>query len=254
MSIEATGGWNGVVRVAAGADLHCSEANRSEIEAALAGLDGRVDLVLIAGDVTTHGEPEQAAVLADACRGVSTPIVAVLGNHDWHAARHGEIAALLREAGVTVLDRAATVCRVAGTEVGVVGTKGFVGGFPPNELPDWGEPLLREVYAEGGAEADAIGRGLDQIARCPIRVVVLHYSPVADTLEGERREIWAFLGSHRMAAPIARHRPELVVHGHAHAGSAEGEIAGIPVYNVAAPVIGDYFRVFELSPADRALS
>jgi uncharacterized protein len=182
------------------------------------------------------------------------PVVAVLGNHDWHANRRDEVVALLEDAGITVLERDWTVCDLDGTRVGIVGTKGFVGGFPDSALPDFGEPVLRRVYAETTAEVEALERGLDRVADCPLRVVLLHYSPTSTTLEGEPKGIWAFLGSDRLARPIAEHTPDLVLHGHGHAGQFEGFIGAIPVFNVAHPVIGRDFWVFELASEGREAS
>jgi Icc-related predicted phosphoesterase len=113
-------------------------------------------------------------------------------------------------------------------------------------LPDFGEPSLRAVYAETTAEVEALDEALRAVATCPIRLVVLHYSPVEATLEGEPREIFTFLGSDRLAAPILEHGPDLVVHGHAHAGSAEARIGEVPVYNVSMPLNGSAFRIFEV--------
>ena len=233
------------IRVAAAGDIHCSPSRRSEIEEAFARLDG-ADLVLLAGDLTTHGEPEQAAVLAGAVRALAVPVVAVLGNHDWHSNRQEEIIRLLRDAGITVLDRSWTTLEVRGTRVGVAGTKGFVGGFPDSQLPDFGEPVLRQVYAETTEEVRALQHGLDAIADCAVRIVLLHYAPTWTTLEGEPKTIWTFLGTDRMAPPIEAHRPDLVVHGHGHAGRFDGSIGDIPVYNVALPVIRRDFWLFEL--------
>jgi hypothetical protein len=152
------------LRVAAAGDVHCDESNRAQTEAAFAKLAGAADIVLLAGDLTTHGEPGNAAVLADACRDLDMPIFTVLGNHDWHADRAAELAAVLEEAGITVLDRDHARCTVRGIEVGVAGTKGFVGGFAGSFLPDFGEPLLREVYREAGEEVTALERGLEAIS------------------------------------------------------------------------------------------
>jgi Icc-related predicted phosphoesterase len=234
------------VRIAAAGDVHCTPERRPEIEASFAGLAGEADLVLLAGDLTTCGEPEEAAVLADACRGLQLPVVAVLGNHDWHANRSSEIANILEEAGVKVLERGWTVCDLDGTKVGIVGTKGFIGGFPDSALPDFGEPLLRQVYAETTTEVEALEEGLQAIADCPLRVVLLHYAPTATTLEGEPPGILAFLGSDRLARPVSEHVPDLVLHGHGHAGTFEGFIGKVPVYNVSIPVMGRAFWVFEL--------
>jgi uncharacterized protein len=240
------------IRIAAAGDIHCHEGNRDHVVEAFAALEGSVDLVLLAGDLTTHGEPEQAAVLAEACQRLTVPVFAVLGNHDWHAARVGDVTALLEEAGIALLDRCSKSCTVSGVEVGIVGAKGFVGGFPGSHLPDFGEPLLRELYAETTREVKAVARGLKAIAHCPVRVVLLHYAPIAQTLAGEPEGIWSMLGSDRLAVPIAEHEPDLVLHGHAHAGIFQGTIGAVPVYNVSVHVMSRDFWVFELSGLDRA--
>jgi Icc-related predicted phosphoesterase len=242
---------NRILRVAAAGDIHCSEETRETVKASFAELRGQADLVLLAGDLTTHGEPGQAEVLAEVARDFGIPIYAVLGNHDWHVNRADEVSAILAGSGVTVLERSSAICEVGGHRVGIVGTKGFVGGFPDSELPDFGEPLLRKIYAETTLEVDALERGLQEIASCPVRIVLLHYSPTTTTLEGERPTIWAFLGSDRLARPIAEHRPHLVVHGHGHAGTFEGFVGAVPVFNAAVPVIGRDFFVFELDAEGR---
>jgi Icc-related predicted phosphoesterase len=233
------------VRVAAAGDIHTSEEERTRLEAAFAEAEQQADLILLAGDLTTYGEPEQAAVLADITHGIGIPMIAVLGNHDWHADRRDEVVETLRGGGLQVLERDSAIVEAGGTSVGVAGTKGFIGGFPDAQLPDFGEPLLRRVYAETSAEVEAIDRGLRAVADCPIRIVLLHYSPTTTTLEGERQTIWAFLGSDRMARPIAEHRPDAVFHGHGHAGTFAGAIDGIPVFNVGVPVTGRPFWIFE---------
>lgn len=234
------------VRIAAAADLHASAPLRPRLEAAFARVEERADLVLLAGDLTTHGLPEQAAVLADACRPLRVPVLAVLGNHDHHAGREREIVEVLADAGVRTLDREALVCDLDGSDVGVVGCKGFVGGFPGAEIPDFGEALLRQVYRETTREVDALEAGLEEVAGCHRRVVLLHYAPVPETLVGEPEGIWAFLGSGRLAGPIGAHRPDLVLHGHAHHGSFAGAVGDVPVRNVAVHVTGEDFAFFEL--------
>jgi Icc-related predicted phosphoesterase len=237
------------IRIAAAGDIHCSPENRAAVEAAFAQIEDEADLILLAGDLTTYGEPDEAEVLADICRSLAVPVLAVLGNHDWHANRRDEIVAALEGAGVKVLERGWTICELDGAKVGVVGTKGFVGGFPDSHLPDFGEPLLRQVYAETSAEVTAIEEGLREVDDCDYRIVLLHYSPTATTLEGEPRVIWAFLGTDRMAPPIAEHRPDVVLHGHGHRGRFEGFIGEVPVFNVAVPVMRRDFFVFELDGA-----
>jgi Icc-related predicted phosphoesterase len=234
------------IRVAAAGDIHCAEPLRERIARAFSDLRGRADVVLLAGDLTTHGEPEEAAVLADACRGLDIPVYAVLGNHDYHVNRCDEVIAVLEDAGITVLQRSYAVHEVGGLELGIVGGKGFVGGFPGAELPDFGEPLLREVYAETTREVEALERGLEAVSGCHRVVVLLHYAPVPETLVGEPETIWAFLGSSRLGGPIGAHRPDLVLHGHAHRGTFAATLGPVPVRNVAVHVLGRDFELFEL--------
>jgi Icc-related predicted phosphoesterase len=245
-------GAKATVRVAAAGDVHVRDSNRDALAEAFGALEGEVDLVLLAGDLTTHGEPAQAALFAEVCRPLSTPVVAVLGNHDLHANREREVRAALEEGGAIVLEREVRVLELRGVEVGIVGLKGFVGGFAGSNLPDFGEPQLRDVYATTTEDVAALDRGLRAISMCPCRIVLLHYSPTAETLAGEPEGIWAFLGSDRLAAPILEHAPDLVLHGHAHAGTFEARIGESPVYNVSVPVMGRDFWVFELSTAGRA--
>jgi Icc-related predicted phosphoesterase len=234
------------LRVAASADIHAAEPLRERIERAFASVAEESDLVLLAGDLTTHGLPEQAAVLADACRELRPPVVAVLGNHDHHSGKCDEVKDALADGGIAVLDRDHTIIEIGDAEVGIVGTKGFVGGFPGAEIADFGEPVLREVYRETTLEVEALERGLEAVAGCHKVVVLLHYSPTSETLVGEPEPIWAFLGSGRLAAPIGMHRPDLVVHGHAHNGAPRGLIGEVPIYNVAVHVTGQDFAVFDL--------
>jgi len=260
MTIHATGRPPGVqeecrIRIAAAGDVHYGRPeDRERARSAFAGLAGRVDLVLLAGDLTTHGEPEQSAIVAEAAAEVDVPVLAVLGNHDCHANRAREVADVLEQAGIVVLDRSHQILGICGAQVGVVGTKGFVGGFTGSHIPDFGEPLLRQVYAEGMEEVAALDAGLRAVALCPFRIVLLHYAPTTETLEGERRDIWAFLGTDRLAVPLAEHTPDLVLHGHAHHGTFSGHVGEVPVYNVSVPVMGEDWWVFEISGARRVPS
>jgi Icc-related predicted phosphoesterase len=235
-----------VVRIAAAGDIHCREANRDAIAAAFARLDGSADVALVAGDLTSHGTLAEAEVLIEAVAATAVPVFAVLGNHDWEGGEAEAMVEALREGGVHLLERGHAIVDVGGVELGIVGVKGYVGGFAPHQMPDFGEPGLKAVYAETGAEVDALDAGLRAVATCPVRVVLLHYSPVAATLRGEPPEIWAFMGSDRFAAPILEHGPDLVLHGHAHAGAPEGAIGEVPVRNVSIPVIGTDWWTTEL--------
>jgi uncharacterized protein len=234
------------IRVAAAGDIHAVEPLREHIARSFHDVARESDVILLAGDLTTHGLPEQALVLADACRDVPVPVVAVLGNHDHHSNRCPDVVDALRGGGIHVLEREHVVFEIGEREVGIVGTKGFVGGFPGAELPDFGEPLLREIYHETTREVEALEHGLEAVAGCHVRIVLLHYAPITDTLVGEPERIWAFLGSGRLAAPIGMHRPDLVVHGHAHHGARRGVIGEVPVLNVAVHVTGEDFVRLEL--------
>jgi uncharacterized protein len=239
------------IRIAAAGDVHCRESHRAEVAEVFAKLEGSVDMVLLAGDLTTCGEPAEAQVLAEACQPLSMPVIAVLGNHDWHTGQADEVTAVLEEAGVEMLERTSTIHEIRGHEVGVAGAKGFVGGFGAAHLPDFGEPLLREVYRETSEDVEALGRTLAEIANCPLRIVLLHYSPTEMTLVGERSDIRPFLGTDRLAAPILEHQPDVVLHGHAHAGRLEGRVGEVPVYNVSVPVIERDFWILEMSVPTR---
>lgn len=238
------------LRIAATGDVHCRDSNREAVVESFAQLGEDVDLVLVAGDLTSHGRLEEAEILCEAAAATAAPVYAVLGNHDWHADEAEAILERLQAGGVHMLDRRSAVCQVGVVEVGIVGVKGFVGGFAPRHLPDFGEPSLRAVYAEATAEVEALEQGLHEVATCPVRIVLLHYAPVEATLEGEPREIWVFLGSDRLAAPILEHGPDLVLHGHAHAGSPDGLIGETPVHNVSQPLLGTDFRFFELDTSE----
>lgn len=242
------------IRIAAAADIHGAEIHRSRLADAFSGIEDRADLVLLAGDLTTHGEPEEAAVVAAACRSLGIPVYAVLGNHDFHSGREDEVVEVLREAALTVLHRDWTIFELGDVQVGIVGTKGFVGGFPGSTLPDFGEPLLRRVYRETTEEQEALAEGLQCVAHCDLRIVLLHYAPTEETIEGEPQGIHTLLGSSRLAIPIAEYRPDLVLHGHAHLGRFEGRVGDVPVYNVAVHVTGQDFWVFDLEVAARGRS
>jgi Icc-related predicted phosphoesterase len=238
------------VRIAAVGDIHCDPREADRIADAFDRVADQADIVLLAGDLTTHGELAQAQVLADVVREFPLPVVAVLGNHDYHSDRVSELTELLTAAGVTVLERSFVVLSVANVSVGIAGLKGFMGGFG-GQMANFGEPLVRACYGEVTKDVEALNQGLDAIAGTQIRVVLLHYAPTADTIQGEPPGIWAFLGTERLAAPIAAHQPDLVLHGHSHGGTFEGCIGSVPVYNVAVHVIGRDFWVFELEPKQR---
>ena len=238
------------VRIAAAGDIHAGSAERDRVREAFRLVEDQADLVLLAGDLTQHGQVDEVCVVADACRELEIPVVAVLGNHDWQSDRPADLTRALAEAGVVVLERSHTILPVRGASVGIAGVKGFVGGFG-NQWANFGEPIFREAYAETTKDVDGLEQGLRAIEPCGVRIALLHYSPVEATLVGEPERLWLVLGADRLAGPIRQHRPDLVLHGHAHHGSFEGAIDGVPVYNVALHVMGREFWVFELDAEAR---
>jgi Icc-related predicted phosphoesterase len=241
-----------LVRIAATADLHCGPDREAHLRDVLAGVPQAADLLLLGGDLTNLGEPSEAAALARICRELETPTFAVLGNHDWHSGHHDDLIAALTVGGIQVLEGSATTVKIDSCEVGIVGTKGFIGGFSGHShVDDFGEPTLRALYREATHDVEALDNGLRQVAPCALRIVLLHYSPTRETLAGEPDGIWAFLGNDRLAAPIVQHEPDLVLHGHAHAGSFTGAIGEVPVRNVSMMVLGAGYTVFELQTHER---
>lgn len=221
------------MRIAAVGDLHAGRATTREQIAHLREVGHDADLLLLAGDLTDHGDPAEAAILAEELRRVRVPIVTVLGNHDFERGRPFAVIDVLEQAGVRVLDGTS----ITFGDVGIAGVKGFGGGFDPRHLGAFGERVLKDFVAEVDAEADKLEASLNRL-RTRYRVALLHYSPVTDTLQGEPREIYPFMGSSKLASVIDRCGATFVVHGHAHAGSFAGRTPkGIPVYNVAAKVL-----------------
>jgi uncharacterized protein len=238
------------IKVAAAGDIHAGSAERERVIDAFRRVGEQADLILLAGDLTQHGQVDEVCIVADACRDLDVPVVAVLGNHDWQSDRAQDLMRSLAEAGVVVLDRSHTILPIGGVSVGIAGVKGFVGGFG-QQWANFGEPLFRQAYAETTRDVEGLEQGLAAIEPCAVRIALLHYSPVEATLVGEPEGLWIVLGADRLAGPIRDHHPDLVVHGHAHHGSFEGDVDGVPVYNVAVHVMGREFWVFELDAERR---
>jgi Icc-related predicted phosphoesterase len=223
-----------VVNLAAIGDLHVTKKSAGVFQPIFAQVSDRADVLLLAGDLTDYGLPEEAHILAnELARTVKIPIVAVLGNHDYESGKQDEVTAILTQAGVTVLDGDTQEIR----DVGFVGVKGFCGGFGRRTLEPWGEPMIKQFVQEAVNEAMKLESGLARL-RTRHRVALLHYSPSESTVAGEPLEIFPFLGSSRLEEPINRYAVSAVFHGHAHRGAPEGRTReGIPVYNVAAPLL-----------------
>jgi Icc-related predicted phosphoesterase len=237
------------IRIAAVADLHCSEASQGVFQPLLAQASSAADILVLAGDLTDHGLPEEARVLIAEMSEVRIPVIAVLGNHDYHNNAQAEIAHMLTAAGTRVLD--GDDCELLG--IGFAGVKGFGGGFGRQMLEAWGEEGIKDFVHESVAEALKLERALARL-HTPQRVAVLHYAPIEATVAGEPPPLYPFLGSGRLEEPLCRYGVVAVVHGHAHHGSPEGRLAsGAPVYNVSLPVLRSRvpasapFRVFTVT-------
>jgi Icc-related predicted phosphoesterase len=218
------------VRLAAVADIHCSKTSHGTFQSLFAEIADSADVLLLAGDLTSYGLPEEARVLAkELTAAAKIPIVAVLGNHEFESGKQDEVAQILTDVGVRILD--GDSCEIAG--VGFAGVKGFGGGFNERSLEPWGESTMKLFVNETVQETLKLGSALARL-RMPSRVALVHYSPIQATVEGEPREIYPFLGSSRLEEPIDRYSVTAVFHGHAHHGRLEGRTrGGVPVYNVA---------------------
>ncbi len=235
------------MRIAATADVHFGTDSAGTLRPQLAHVAEQADVLLIAGDLTRHGSVDEAEVLADELRGVEVPVFAVLGNHDYELDQPDAIRRVLEEAGVRTLSDETAELDIDGRRLAVVGSKGFGGGFFGACGSDFGEPEMKAFIRHTKSIAAVIESELLG-AEADVRVVMLHYAPVEDTLRGERLEIYPFLGSYLLAEAIDRAGADLVVHGHAHNGSEKGITpGGIPVRNVAQPVTRQAYTVHELN-------
>ncbi len=222
------------LRVAAIGDLHVSRQSQGGFQPLFAQITADADVLLLCGDFTDYGLPEEARVLArELTAAMKIPVLAVLGNHDFEAGKQHEIREILTDAGVSVLDGEAI--EIHG--VGFAGVKGVCGGFGRGALGPWGEHVIKQFVQEAVDESLKLETALARL-RTTQRVALLHYSPIRATVEGEPPEIFPYLGSGRLEEPINRYRVNAVFHGHAHRGSPEGRTAtGVPVYNVAMPLL-----------------
>jgi Icc-related predicted phosphoesterase len=221
------------MRLAAVADIHLAAENRERDIRHFSLVNEFADALVIAGDFTNHGMPEEMRVCLDVLEHVRVPIVAVLGNHDHESGHQDELAGMLRLAGVHLLDGQ---CHQV-NEVGFAGTKGFCGGFAPHELMPFGEEGIKTFVAIAEREAVKLDYGLAQL-HSPVKVSITHYAPIKETIIGEPEPIFPFLGSSRLQRALESHRPALALHGHAHRGCFSAETpSGIRVCNVALPIL-----------------
>jgi len=235
------------MRIAATADLHFAPQSATVLRDQLDKVRDEADLLIVAGDLTNYGRPTEMEPLLNTFVRLRIPIVAVLGNHDYESEQTPELLRMMTAAGIKVLDGSA----YERDGVGFAGTKGFVGGFGRGILTAFGEPEIKAFVRASIDEALKLERAMSQL-RTSKRIVVLHYAPIAATIEGEAPEISPFLGTSRLAEVIDRHGADLVVHGHAHNGKLDGHTTGgIPVHNVAITLLQSQhlptaYRVFDV--------
>ena len=235
------------VRVAAVGDIHFGIDSAGSLRPYLDRLAGEVDALLLAGDLTRRGRPEEAQVLAAELAGAPVPVVGVLGNHDHESDAVDDVVELLASAGATILEGTATTFDVGDVAVGVAGVKGFGGGFLGASGSDFGEPEMKAFIRHTATVSGRLEAALCSIASADVRIALLHYAPVEATLVGERLEIYPFLGSYLLAEAVDRAGADVALHGHAHGGAATGcTPGGVPVHNVAQPVVGGPFAVLGL--------
>jgi Icc-related predicted phosphoesterase len=243
---QMTTAFKDKLRIAAVGDLHCPKTPADLLHGIFAYCNEEADVLLLCGDLTDYGKPEEASALAKMLDMVRIPMLGVLGNHDYESGKPYDVERILCEAGVSMLDGDSRILH----DVGFVGVKGFAGGFGDRALQPWGEDVLKQFVRESIDEALKLESALAKV-QVPRRIVLMHYAPVAGTTEGEPPEIIPFLGSSRLEDALNRYSVLAAFHGHAHHGSPEGRTKDlVPVYNVALPLLQ---RTFPDRPPVRIL-
>ncbi len=221
------------MRIAAVGDVHCAKSSGGKLQGLFAEAGQRADVLVLCGDLTQKGHPDEARLLVKELKAATVPVLAVLGNHDFESNEADALTAILEEAGVAVLD-GETWER---DDVGFAGVKGFGGGFGEWSLAPWGEPAMKLFVEEATKETLKLERALASL-RTRRKIALLHYAPIVETVVGEPLEIHPFLGSSRLEEPLDRYHVDATFHGHAHKGTFEGKTrGGSPVYNVALPLL-----------------
>lgn len=239
-----------MIRLAAVGDIHFGEDSAGTLAHHLTSIEEEADVLLLAGDLTRHGLIEEAAVLAEELRGIKIPVVAVLGNHDYHSDAQVEVRSILEAEGVKVLEGQSVVLEIGGRTLGIAGTKGFGGGYAGACGSDFGEPEMKAFIRHTKSIAGMLQARLEAL-HTDYRVALLHYSPVDATLAGEPLEIYPFLGSYLLADAVDNAGADLVLHGHAHHGREEGTTPrGVAVRNVCQAVLQRPYTVYGLGSSD----
>ena len=242
-----------MIRIAAVGDVHVAVDSDERFEPWIESVCTEADVLLLAGDLTRSGHPDEGARLARELARIRIPVVAVLGNHDYQLESEETIVRHLQEANVRVLEGDGVVLPINGQRLGIVGTKGFGGGFLGASGSDFGEIEMKTFIRLTKRLSESMRAQLASID-ADVRVALMHYAPIPETLEGERREIYPFLGSYLLAEAVDASGADLVLHGHAHAGREIGTTpGGIPVRNVARTVIRRPYKIYQLEKGVRPL-
>ncbi|GAB0107206.1 metallophosphoesterase [Nocardia sp. JMUB6875] len=237
----------GQVRIAAVGDLHMRESMRGRFRPALLDLGAHADILLLAGDLTNGGTLRDTDALCAEIADLPVPVVAVLGNHD-HDRRLGfRIAVQLTDIGVHMLDGTSITLPVNGIGVGIAGVMGGSGGFPGHPgNPAEGSVEHRQRFRRGPADALRLRAALESLD-CDMRIALMHFAPVVDTLVGEPPKIYPGLGCQDLAEAVDAGGAALAIHGHAHGGTEFGRTpGGVEVRNVSYPVIRSAYRIYQL--------
>lgn len=238
---------HGHVRVAAVGDVHIDSDVVGRYRPALNEIDGKADVLLLAGDLTRHGTADEARCAAREFGGLPIPVLAVLGNHDYHSDQVNDVIMIMEDAGITILECTSAVVEIRGVRLGVAGAKGFGGGYAGRCAAEFGEPETKAFIHHTRTIAEGLTAALLAV-ECDLLVALTHYSPTPDTLLGEPLEIYPFLGSYLLGHAVDSAPTTLAVHGHAHAGTERGTTpGGVKVRNVAHQVIKQAYNVYELT-------
>jgi Icc-related predicted phosphoesterase len=236
-----------MIRVAAVGDIHLGVESAGAYRPRLAHLADQADFLLLAGDLTRRGTVAEADTVGTELGHLPVPVFAVLGNHDYESDAADALVDRLETGGVRVLEGTSGTCEVGGRVVGVAGAKGFGGGFPGRCGSEFGEPEMKAFIRHTRDAAGRLEQALGEVADADLRIALMHYAPVDDTLVGEHCEIYPFLGSYLLAEAVDRAGADLAVHGHAHGGAPSGQTpGGVPVRNVALPVLQHSYGLFQL--------
>jgi Icc-related predicted phosphoesterase len=235
-----------MIRIAAVGDVHIDKDVLGRFRPALEELPDRADALLVAGDLTRHGTVDEARCFATEFGGLGVPVVVVLGNHDHQSDQQAQVTDVLTETGITVLEGDATVLEIRGQRLAIAGVKGFGGGFAGACASNFGEREMKDFVGTTEVIADRLTEALQSV-RADALVALTHYAPVPETLVGEPLEIYPFLGCYQLGKAIDSAPTSLALHGHAHHGSERGRTpGGVPVRNVAHPVIKQAYNVYQL--------